>query len=187
MRSAAPQIPFRAWRTGFACVLIVLTGCRYIAPLVTSGGFFSFGPDPSQPSDASTSDTTSDTPTDNPPTTTDDPPIPVSVSYSAQIQPIFDSYCIRCHVYGGFADQSGIPLKLVEGVSYGLLVDRPSAQLPTILLVAPGDSAASLLYLKLSSDAPPVGMRMPWDCGPAPTPDELELIRRWIDEGAENN
>jgi len=110
-----------------------------------------------------------------------------SVSFANQIQPIFDSYCIRCHKIGGFAERSGVPLKLIASESYARLVNVASAQDSTWILVQPGYPASSLLFRKITDETPPVGIRMPWDRGAAPTMDEIELIRTWIAEGAENN
>lgn len=118
------------------------------------------------------------------------PPQP-KVSFASQIQPIFNTHCIRCHVLGGFANQSGIPLKLIEDQSYDLLVNKQSAQRAELTIVKPGDSANSLLYMKISQPTPPVGRRMPWDSDrPGSTvvsEEEIELVRKWIDEGARRN
>ncbi len=112
---------------------------------------------------------------------------PQKFSFERDIQPIFNTHCIRCHVTGGFANNSGIPLKLIEGVSYELLFNQPSKQNPALLIVKPYDSANSLLYLKISMDKPPVGRQMPWDKGTVVTQEEIDKIRIWIDEGAKNN
>jgi hypothetical protein len=49
--------------------------------------------------------------------------------------------------------------------------------------VVPGDPAASLLYRKITEDAPPCGSRMPQ--GADPLPRELtDLVRDWIAAGA---
>ncbi|QDV92391.1 hypothetical protein RAS2_35100 [Phycisphaerae bacterium RAS2] len=112
---------------------------------------------------------------------------PKSVSFGKDIQPIFDTHCIRCHVNGGFANNSGIPLRLVEGVSHELLVGKFSVQNTDLFLVKPGDHLNSLLYLKISQDTPPVGRRMPWDAATVVTEEEIALIVTWINEGAVNN
>ena len=109
-----------------------------------------------------------------------------AVSFTAQIQPILTATCAGCHSPGGAADLAGIVVQLTEDVSYDLLVNQPSVQQPELTLVVPGDSTASLLYLKVSSDSPPVGERMPRFLPPLSSAD-LTLIRSWIDEGALNN
>lgn len=131
--------------------------------------------------DATTSDIGDDGATDEPQTPS------ATVFFAKDIQPIFNTYCIRCHVTGGFANQSGIPLKLVDGSSYRLLVNQASAQRNDLKLVRPSHPDESLLYMKLTQDPPPVGVRMPWDRGPAPTEDEVQKIRTWISEGAQFN
>ncbi len=83
------------------------------------------------------------------------------ISFSVQVQPIFTTNCAGCHSPGGEADLDGIVLKLTADVSFDLLVDRPSVQQPDLTLVIPGDSSSSLLFLKVSTDSPPVGLRMP--------------------------
>lgn len=114
------------------------------------------------------------------------PPTGETVSFAADIQPIFNAHCTDCHRAGGLADISGIALRLVEGVSYDLLVDQPSSQRSDLTLVVPGDAAASLLFLKVSSNTPPVGATMPLNRARLSSTD-LGLIRDWIDQGALNN
>ena len=109
-----------------------------------------------------------------------------TVSFANDIQPIFTQQCISCHVIGGFADQQGIPLRLTDGNAFDQLVNQPSVQDSSLILATPGDSANSLLFLKVSSDMPPVGARMPLIGEPLPSAD-LALIRDWIDQGAMNN
>ncbi len=119
-----------------------------------------------------------DTPNNEPPKT---------VSFEKDVQPIFNEHCTGCHVTGGFANNSGIPLRLIDGVSYNLLYSRKSVQDPNFTLVKPGDSANSLLYLKITLDDPPVGSRMPLFGNTVVTPQQMETIKTWIDEGAANN
>ncbi len=109
-----------------------------------------------------------------------------TVSFSAQVLPILNTNCFRCHREGGQADLAGIELSLVPEESYDALVGRPSQLDPTLTHVIPGDSEASLLYIMISSDTPPVGSRMPQG-EPALSPFDMSLVRDWIDQGALNN
>lgn len=115
-----------------------------------------------------------------------DPPVDGVVLFSTHIQPIFSANCTVCHRPGGIALLRGIELQLLEGVSYDFLVDQPSIQNPDLTLVLPGDSSASLLFLKVSSSAPPVGSRMPLNRSPL-SQAQINLIRDWIDQGALDN
>lgn len=106
------------------------------------------------------------------------------ISFANDIQPIFSRSCVDCHTPGGFAANTG--LFLTEGTAFSRLVNVKSSQNSNLTRVVPGDSAASLLFQKISSDRPPVGGRMPL-FDDALSSDDIERIRLWIDEGAEEN
>ena len=99
------------------------------------------------------------------------------VSFAGQIQPIFNASCVGCH--GGTAG-----LFLAAGQSYGSLVNvaAGTGACAGIPRVAPGNSAGSALYRRVSGTC---SQRMP--LGGTLAAAEIELIRRWIDEGAANN
>src|SRR5262245_8665916 len=105
------------------------------------------------------------------------------VSFSADIQPILNARCVICHSPGGEADDEGIPQDLRAASAFDDLVNQPSVQQSNLVLVVPGDAAASLLYLKVSQDNPPVGDPMPSGVMRL-SPAQIELIRAWIEEGA---
>ena len=109
-----------------------------------------------------------------------------TVSFSTDIQPILTTTCGGCHSANGIADLSGIALRLTQAESYDGMVNQLSVQDTSLTLVIPGNSTASLVYQKVSSDAPPVGDRMP-QFAPALSAAEILLIQNWIDQGALNN
>jgi hypothetical protein len=112
--------------------------------------------------------------------------IPVSVqagiSFSNQIQPIFDNHsygCTSCH--GGTAG-----LYLTKGQSYANLVNV-QAQAGLCIgrkRVQPGDASSSVLFLRVSGFT--CGDRMPQGGNPI-SPTDVNLIRDWINQGAQNN
>lgn len=116
----------------------------------------------------------------------DDQPTDGVVSFSSQIQPIFDARCTVCHAPGRSADLQGIPHDLRAGSAYDDLVNQPSVQRGDLTLVVPGDPDSSLLFLVVSTESPPVGSPMPLG-GPSLSENQIELIRQWIVQGAENN
>ena len=83
-----------------------------------------------------------------------------------------------CHTGGG-APQG---LRLDEANSFGLLVDQPSSQAPTILRVAPNDPDNSYLIQKLEGIAS-VGRQMPLNADPL-AQSTINIIRQWITDGA---
>jgi hypothetical protein len=90
------------------------------------------------------------------------PPADDTISYSQDIQPIFNSNCISCH-------KGSIPPDLTAAKSYAQLV-------PTY--VTAKDPATSELYIVCSP-----GGSMAAHTSAA----ELNLIYRWIYAGAKNN
>jgi mono/diheme cytochrome c family protein len=99
-----------------------------------------------------------------------------AVSYSEKVAPIFQARCSQCH--GGVDEATGeqvmelgLNLTTYEGVmagsDYGTVIE-------------PGSPDASLLIEMIASGD------MPQEGDPVP-PEELEVIRTWIAEGAQNN
>ena len=92
------------------------------------------------------------------------------VSYEEQVRPILSARCFGCH--GPRQQQSGLRLDLrqnaLRGGDYGVVI-------------VPGHAAESKLILRVTgSDA---GLQMP-PTGALP-PDEIDVLRAWIDSGAE--
>lgn len=91
------------------------------------------------------------------------------VSFSADVMPILEQYCWECH--SEESAELGLRLDSYEGVmagsDYGTVVE-------------PGDPAGSLLIDMVEAGD------MPEEGDPVP-PEQLEVIKTWIAEGAENN
>jgi hypothetical protein len=108
------------------------------------------------------------------------------VSYSADVQPLLNEYCIECHDGKGEGSQkSGYILTshagVMEGTTYG----------PVIV---PGDSESSTLYRVISGKVSPK-IEMP-PTSPASVAvgrghelktRDITTIQKWIDQGALNN
>lgn len=108
------------------------------------------------------------------------------VSFTEHVAPIFQTHCVVCHAEGRTADRLGISMRLKRDEAYDSIVNQPSSQSASFVRVLPGSPEQSLLYLKISLDQPPIGNRMPLACDKLPD-GEIELVRRWIAEGAFNN
>ena len=91
------------------------------------------------------------------------------VSFSADVMPILEQYCVECHSEEN--SELGLRLDSYEGVmagsDYGTVVE-------------PGDPAGSLLVDMVEAGD------MPEEGDPVPA-EELETLKTWIAEGAENN
>jgi hypothetical protein len=114
------------------------------------------------------------------------PSVPVvpegqQVSYAEHLEPLMIKRCLGCHT----AEEPKAELVLEVGRGYAQLVGRASEQVPALQMVVPGDADASYLWHKLDHTAAR-GKGMPRTLtGSKRLPEpELELIRRWIEDGA---
>ena len=107
-------------------------------------------------------------------------------SFSADIAPIFEARCATggCHSPAGHQQD----LVLEPSVAYDEIVGVTSKLGDPMLLVAPGEPDESWLVRMISPD--PAGRnglsRMPLASIPL-TANQIENIRRWIEQGAERN
>ena len=100
------------------------------------------------------------------------------VSYSEDVRPFLDKYCMRCHGEGGKGSEaSGLRMDNYESLMKGT-VHGP--------VVKPGDSFTSALVMLMEGRADP-SLRMPHDLRNMPTKAEIEMVKAWIDQGAKNN
>ena len=92
-----------------------------------------------------------------------------SVSFANDILPLLESRCINCH--GGERTQEGLDMKTHAAIMAG------SKNGP---VVAPGDAANSTMaQLVLEGKMPKRGPKL--------TPDQVQLIVDWINQGAQDN
>lgn len=143
--------------------------------------------DPMEASDSSedNTDPTHDDPPDDPMTEIDDGP------FATTVHPLLDMHCAGCHgALGPYAGLTLGPRAEVSGTEvWDRLVGVPSAQLPTMSLVEPGQPEQSFLYLKMLDTHRE--LPCPAGCGEAMPPagllvpdSDLDTIERWILDGA---
>lgn len=106
-----------------------------------------------------------------------------TVSFRKDLLPLFRDSCTMCH-------QGEIPmgeLSLTPDSAYDNLVGVQAGR-AAMDRVAPGKPDKSYLYYKISGRNAEVkggGFGMPW--GAALAPVEVDLVRRWIRQGARND
>jgi hypothetical protein len=112
---------------------------------------------------------------------------PATVSFSTQIQPIFTQNCAFSGCHAGTSPPEG--LNLEAGQAHSNLVGVPSTQMSMMNRVKPFDPDSSYLFKKHRGDSDISGNRMPQNVPDFfdQNPDLLELERRWIEQGAQNN
>jgi mono/diheme cytochrome c family protein len=102
-------------------------------------------------------------------------------SYKKDVEPIFLAECGDCH--SGARPKKG--LDLGEGKGYASLVNKPSQEVPGVLLVKPGDPEGSYLWQKLQHTAKE-GKGMPrtiFSSRKLPEA-QLQVVKEWIETGA---
>src|SRR5665213_4083702 len=106
-------------------------------------------------------------------------PVPLAANFQSLQDNVFTPICTRCHI-GADAPEG---LQLDAGHSYALLVGVPSAEVPGVLRVKPGDPADSYLIRKLQGSSGIVGVQMPFG-GPYLPQSTIDFIEQWITNGA---
>ena len=141
---------------------------------------------------------------------TDDPPGDTCVDYSAvsgsasfelDVMPLFDQACNSSSCHSGAAAPEGLALTAVDAAERTALVGlltSASAKRANMKLVTAGDPANSFLLLKCeydkdgiaecASDCSALGCGSPMPSGATMLTDsELDVLRRWIKDGAQDN
>lgn len=100
------------------------------------------------------------------------------VSYKKDIFPIFQDYCLSCHVPGGKGyNKSGFDLRtyksLMKGTKFGPVIQ-------------PGSSLTSTLNVLVSGHASPA-ISMPYGIKGGLPKDKSALLNKWVDQGAKDN
>lgn len=100
------------------------------------------------------------------------------VSYKKDIRPIIDDYCLNCHKPGGKGyKKSGLDLRtyqsLMKGTKFGTVIK-------------PGDSYTSILVQVVEGRVHP-SIKMPYGMNGGLAKDKIELLRKWVQQGAKNN
>jgi len=101
-----------------------------------------------------------------------------AVSYRRDIAPLLAEHCGRCHQHDGQGTQkSGFAMDTYDQLLKGTRIGA---------VIKPGAATASTLMSLVEGRADPA-IRMPPDKHNPLAPEQVKLIRRWIDEGAKNN
>ncbi len=124
-----------------------------------------------------------------------DPQTP-TVTFKADIAPIFDLSCAFTACHGTNGNPNGVYLpKGDPALMYTNIFDVRASKLPTMSFVKPGDPKQSFLMRKLDGDHCTLdaqctngscGDRMPRNDESLPDADR-DKIRRWIAQGAKND
>lgn len=101
-----------------------------------------------------------------------------SVSFANDVKPVLDQYCLECHQPGGAGfEASGLDMSSYQGIIKGTR-NGP--------MVIAGDSMGSNLLVLMEGRADP-SIKMPHGGAIEVPASEIQTIKAWIDQGAQNN
>jgi mono/diheme cytochrome c family protein len=98
-----------------------------------------------------------------------------TIDYLKQVKPILVGYCYECH--GPDVENRESDLRLDQKES-------AFADLGGYRTIVPGDPGDSELYLRISAEIAEERMP-PYDAGTELTAEQIETLRKWIEQGAE--
>ncbi|MCP5113167.1 MAG: hypothetical protein GY953_20240, partial [bacterium] len=99
------------------------------------------------------------------------------VDFNRDVRPILSDKCFTCHG----PDSQTRMVKLRLDTREGVFADRGGER-----IIIPGDPSASRLYQRVSHEQ--AALRMPpRGAGEPMTPEQIETIRQWIEQGARWN
>ncbi len=97
---------------------------------------------------------------------------------------IFTTNCAVSGCHAGANPQQGQDLS--EGQAFDNIVGVRSRERPELFRIEPGNPDNSYLVKKIIGDPDIVGARMPLGRAPL-SPEQINLIREWVTDGAPNN
>ena len=108
------------------------------------------------------------------------------VSYSDDVQPIFDRYCISCHSGAGEGAERSEYLmtdydNVMQGTKFGQVVVPGSRMSSSLYLVVAGKTAPEIRMPPHNEESFAAGR------GVMLSAEAIETVGLWIDQGAKNN
>lgn len=99
-------------------------------------------------------------------------------SYKRDVSPILHDYCLNCHEPGGKGYQkSGLDMRtyqsLMKGTRFGAVIK-------------PGDSFTSILIQVVEGRVHP-SIKMPYGMNGGLSKQHIAVLKRWVDQGAQDN
>lgn len=100
------------------------------------------------------------------------------VSYKTDIRPIIHDYCLNCHSPGGKGyEKSGFDMRnyrsLMKGTRFGSVIK-------------PGDSFTSV-FIQVIEGRVHASIKMPYGMSGGLAKDKIELMKKWVQQGARDN
>ncbi|MBI5430722.1 MAG: hypothetical protein HY938_09745 [Nitrosomonadales bacterium] len=105
-------------------------------------------------------------------------PLQLKTSFKRDVQPVIHDYCLNCHEPGGKGyEKSGLDMRtyqsLMKGTRFGAVIK-------------PGDSFTSIL-IQVVEGRVHASIKMPYGMSGGLARDKVELLKKWVDQGALDN
>jgi hypothetical protein len=102
----------------------------------------------------------------------------VETSYKKDVFPILHDYCLNCHEPGGQGfEKSGLNMtsydSLMKGTKFGAVIK-------------PGDSFTSIL-IQVIEGRVHASIKMPYGMSGGLAKDKIEILKKWVNQGAKND
>lgn len=100
------------------------------------------------------------------------------ISYRNDVFPILHDYCLSCHQPGGKGyEKSGLDMRtydsLMKGTKFGSVIK-------------PGDSFTSII-IQVIEGRVHESIKMPFGMNGGLARDKIEILKKWVDQGAKDN
>jgi hypothetical protein len=100
------------------------------------------------------------------------------ISYKDDVFPILHDYCLSCHQPGGKGfEKSGLDMStyqsLMKGTKFGSVIK-------------PGDSFTSII-IQVIEGRVHESIKMPFGMSGGLARDKIEILKKWVNQGAKNN
>lgn len=100
------------------------------------------------------------------------------ISYKSDVHPIIHDYCLSCHEPEGKGyEQSGLDMRsyrsLMKGTRFGTIIK-------------PGDSFSSILIQVIEGRVHP-SIKMPYGMNGGLAKEKINVLKKWVDQGAKDN
>jgi uncharacterized membrane protein len=98
------------------------------------------------------------------------------ISYQSDVAPILQEKCRRCHIPpdGAGYVSTGLNMESYDTLMHGTIFGE---------VIIPGDSRRSI-FNKLTEGRAGEAMRMPHGTAEPLTPEEIEVLKQWVNQGA---
>ena len=100
------------------------------------------------------------------------------VSYKNDVLPIIHDYCLNCHEPGGKGyEKSGLDMRTYQGLMKGTKFGS---------VIKPGDSFTSIM-IQVIEGRVHASIKMPYGMSGGLAKDKIEILKKWVNQGARNN